>query len=143
MVRKTRFPSAGSAATAAGSESAHTQPGSGGHPGRRSTTSGTPAVADADTACAVIVDAKGCVASTTAATPCSRSQAASPSTPPKPPIRTSPDGQCGVAHPPGQRRHHVDTGADQGRRERPGLGGAAEDQDRAGQPAQLRHRASE
>ena len=106
VVRKTRSPSDGSSGRGRGERVgpvASRAPG--GHARARSTSSGTPAAAQASAACAVIVDAKGCVASTTASMSWSRSQAASPSTPPNPPMRTSPAGSGGVAHPPGQRRH--------------------------------------
>ena len=53
------------------------------------------AVAVARVADAEMRSANGCVASTTAATSCSRSQAVRPSGPPKPPTRTSPRGSRG------------------------------------------------
>ncbi len=57
-------------------------------------------VAAAVIAVAVIRVENGWVASTTAAVWWSRSHATSPSTPPKPPIRTSPSGSSGTATAP-------------------------------------------
>ena len=51
--------------------------------------------AQAATACALMVSANGCVASTTASTPSARDQSARPAAPPNPPTRTSPAGIAG------------------------------------------------
>src|SRR6185312_14800492 len=60
------------------------------HAGRCSRSSGTSTSAQAAAACAVIVEANGCVASTTASVPWARNHSATPSTPRKPPTRTVP-----------------------------------------------------
>lgn len=97
VVRKTRRPSAGSARAASPSDatSCHRSPATGTQPGRRRASRGTWLVAAACAALKLIVPAKGWVASTTASTAWSRSHAASPSAPPKPPTRVSPGGRRG------------------------------------------------
>ena len=62
---------------------------------------------------------------------CPRSQAASPSAPPKPPIRTSPAGSRGRRARPASETDHGQPGVGERRRQRPRLGGAAEDQSTA------------
>ena len=62
-------------------------PSCGFHGGRRRASSGTPACAQASAALRDITAAKGCVASTTASIRSCARKRASPSTPPKPPMR--------------------------------------------------------
>src|SRR5487761_1622698 len=97
VVRKTRVPSPGSIFAASASDPAPCQssPSRGSQAGRVSRSSGSPACAQASAACALIVSANGCVASTTASMPSARAQAARPPAPPKPPTRTSPTGSTG------------------------------------------------
>ena len=96
VVRKTLSPGQARTVSAAARMSATlSHSGSASQPGRRRTSSGTPASAAARAAFAVIAPANGWVASITRVIPSARRNAASPSTPPNPPTRTGPSGRRG------------------------------------------------
>ena len=104
-------------------------PGPAVQPGRRSASSGSRSRPAAAAACRLIRAANGWVASTSTSMPCARSQPTSPSTPPKPPIRSSPAGTRRLGDPAGQRGGHRVTGpVGQLGGQPSGLGGAAQDQ---------------
>ena len=76
-------------------------------PGGPARRCGSPSSRHALAAFAVIVAANGWVASTTASTGESANHRCSPSTPPKPPMRTVADGQRRIGHPARQGTDHL------------------------------------
>lgn len=90
-------PGSDAAASAAEATECHRSPGPSVQPGRRRASSGTPVAAAACAAWRLMTAANGCVASTTASTPCPAIQRTIPAAPPNPPVRTVPTGSRGAA----------------------------------------------